>query len=108
MASISINLSDEELSLAESRAKEEGFVRIEDYIQEALSRRLHDESDDDDEDFGAPDELSMTSIEQLKQAVRAGLNNPGRKFDKADFAEMGRELREKGRISKVADAAVPT
>jgi hypothetical protein len=91
MAAVTITLSDDELSLAREQAAIRGFTEIEDYLRNLLTECLHGD-DAEKVDWGAPDEIRVTSREKLSALIEEGLNSPLRERTQADFDRVRQEI----------------
>lgn len=91
MAAMTIDLSEQDISLARRRASELQ-IGVEVYLQRVITEHLQDTPADVDEDYGAPDHLNVTSMGQIESLVREGLASPSTVLTEADMEQMRRDL----------------
>ncbi len=90
MVAVTISISEEQLALAKAQAAERGFAGIEAYIESLISERLRE--DGPGEDFGAPSNVRLNSLEGLRAKIEEGLASPVREMTRQDFDRMRDEL----------------
>ena len=98
MKSLTIRLSDAQAKRLERRAAARGFKDASAYAASVLAR-LGDLSDD--EDFGAPEHLTVRSREDLEAKLLEGLDS-GRatEMTAADWSDMREEVRRRAAAAR--------
>ena len=93
-----IDLSDDEILTMRVEAARQGFPNVEEYLRELVTHDVQLQRQI--EAIGPPDELRVTTKEQLQEMILEGLQTPAREMTKADFDEMRRELIQRYRQLK--------
>jgi hypothetical protein len=93
MTRISIELTEDLRRKAEARAAEGGHASVEQYIESLVEA---DAGATDDEDFGAPEHLTIRSREDLEAKLQEGIES-GPKVEMTDdeWASIRREVAER-------------
>lgn len=75
MAHLSIQLPDDVLALARTRAAEVGYASVEDYIGALIRADADNVADNDYDDLGGPPHLSFRSDEELEALLNSRLDD---------------------------------
>ena len=93
MTRISIELTEDLRRKAEARAAEGGHASVEQYIESLVEA---DAAVTDDEDFGAPEHLTVRSQEDLEAKLREGIESgPEVEMTDEEWAGIRHEVAER-------------
>ena len=93
MARLSIEIPEHLRAKAEARAAESGHASVEQYVQALVRSDL--EGAVEDEDFGAPDGLTVRSRGDLEAKLLEGLDSPASEMTGADWDAIRRKITER-------------
>jgi plasmid stability protein len=92
MTRLTLDLADDLSARLRTRAAETGHASVEDYVQALL--RSEAEAAATDEDFGAPEHLTVDSDEALEARLREA-DGPATEMTPADWQDVRREVAQR-------------